>query len=380
MVEPVHSRGGPLTGVRVVDFGVGGVGPFGATLLGWLGADVVKVEAPNEFILTVRPTAGGISTTYLALNQGKRSVALDLKNARDHELARALVEQADVVVENFRPGALDRLGFGFSDVASVNPRIVYCSATGFGSRGPLANEICTDPHMQAFSGFAQLNADESGVPRRVRYYGFVDLVTSCVIAEAICAGLLARRRSGGPIRIETSMLQAVSEAQQSAVEGPRLVPDDVFQAADGYVAITCLDSSQRDRLVELLGLPRSFASPNPTTVARPEADATRFRASIEQILTSRPAAAWVHLLEQAGIPCVRVLHDEDVLTRKDFWTGGVLRELPLRHAAPLVAGGPPWFLGLHVRAPMAPLPGGDTESLRQEGKIWVSGEHPSRAT
>jgi crotonobetainyl-CoA:carnitine CoA-transferase CaiB-like acyl-CoA transferase len=157
------------SGSERVDLGVGGVGPFGATLLGWLGADVVKVEAPNEFILTVRPTVASVSTTYLALNQGKRSVTLDLKKEDDVALARGLLTGADVVVENFRPGALDRLGFGFGDVSALNPGVVYCSVTGFGPSGPLAGEICTDPHMQAFSGFAWLNADpEEGLPRRVR--------------------------------------------------------------------------------------------------------------------------------------------------------------------------------------------------------------------
>ncbi len=151
----------PLADVRVVDFGVGGVGPFAATLLAWLGADVVKVEAPNEFILDVRPTVGGLSTTYLAINQGKRSVRLDLKDEADRELARGLVADADVVIENFRPGALSRVGFGFDELSSLNPRLVYCSVTGFGGVGPLSGEPCTDPHMQAFSGFAMANADEA---------------------------------------------------------------------------------------------------------------------------------------------------------------------------------------------------------------------------
>ncbi len=218
---PARPAGGdgrrPLGGVRVVDLGVGGVGPFAATLLGWLGADVVKIEAPNEFIMSVRPTVAGVSSTYFAINQGKRSVRLDLKQQGELQIARRLIAGADVVLENFRPGALDRLGLGFSDVLAFNPAIVYCSATGFGWDGPLSGEPCTDPHMQAFSGFAWANAD-SGVPRRVRYYGFVDLVTSCVIAEAVCAALVGRMRTGGATRIETSMLHAVVAAQTAVSE------------------------------------------------------------------------------------------------------------------------------------------------------------------
>ena len=141
---------------------------------------------------------------------------LDLKNDDDRELARGLVADADVVLENFRPGALDRIGFGFEELSELNPRLVYCSVTGFGSAGPLASEPCTDPHMQAFSGFAAENAGETGFPRRVRYYGFVDLVTSTVAAEAVCAALLARASVGGPVRVETSMLEAVVHVLQAS--------------------------------------------------------------------------------------------------------------------------------------------------------------------
>ena len=252
----VGSSGGgdperPLAGTRVVDFGVGGVGPFSATLLGWLGADVVKVEAPNEFILAVRPTVAGLSSTYLSLNQGKRSVTLDLKQEPDRELAFALVDGADVVIENFRPGALARIGFGFDDLATRNPALVYCSATGFGWAGPLRDEPCTDPHMQAFSGFAAGNAGSDGLPRRMRYYAFVDLVTSAVIAEAVCNGLLVRATEGGPVHIETSMLHAAMEAQ-AAVREETDSPDGVFATADGHIALTCRSDDEWRDLVDLL--------------------------------------------------------------------------------------------------------------------------------
>ncbi len=211
----------PLAGLRVVDFGVGGVGPFSATLLAWLGADVIKVEAPNEFILSVRPTFHGLSTTYLAINQGKRSLRLDLRHGPDHALAQRLVSTADVVMENFRPGALARRGLGFDDVRALNPSVVYCSVTGFGSTGPLSGEPCTDPHMQAFSGFAARNADRSdGVPRRVRYYAIVDLLTSCVVAEAACAGLLSRDAGGEAVHVETSMLEVMADVLGGAAIAP----------------------------------------------------------------------------------------------------------------------------------------------------------------
>ncbi len=254
-VDPQAGR--PLAGVRVVDFGVGGVGPFTATLLAWLGADVVKVEAPNEFIhaASVGPMANGVSTTYMAINQGKRSIRLDLKQADDLALARALVADADVVVENFRPGALDRLGLGFDAVRELNPSVVYTSVNGFGAVGPLSGEPCTDPHMQAFSGFAARNADpRDGVPRRLRYYALVDLLTSCAVAEATCAGLLERRREGGAVRVETSMLQAVSDAL-GGTSAPDPVPNVILGTADGHAAVTCVDDESWRNLVGVAGSP-----------------------------------------------------------------------------------------------------------------------------
>jgi crotonobetainyl-CoA:carnitine CoA-transferase CaiB-like acyl-CoA transferase len=361
----------PLAGVRVVDFGVGGVGPFSATLLAWLGADVVKVEAPNEFILAVRPTVDGMSSTYLALNQGKRSVSLDLKSSEDLALARELVAGADVLVENFRPGALDRLGLGFDAVGETNPGLVYCSATGFGWTGPMAAEPCTDPHMQAFSGFAALNADEAtGRPRRIRYYGFVDLVTSCVIAEAVVAGLIARRREGGPVRIETSMLHAATEIQWTATEGGRPAPDGIYATAAGHVALTCRDDAEFARLADVLGRPAGLTGPELGTAVARHARRAEVDEALTAALAAAPAAAWAHALGRAGIPCVRVAEDEDVLVRRDLWDAGVLRELRRADGPPLVASGPPWAQA-NGSPPVAPTPGADTAALRaRRGGFW----------
>ncbi len=339
----------PLADVRVVDFGVGGVGPFAATLLAWLGADVVKVEAPNEFILDVRPTVGGLSTTYLALNQGKRSVRLDLKNEADRELARGLVADADVVIENFRPGALSRVGFGFDELSSLNPRLVYCSVTGFGGVGPLSGEPCTDPHMQAFSGFAMANADEEGLPRRIRYYGFVDLVTSTVAAEAVCAALLARRAVGGPVRVETSMLEAVTDVLRTSAKLPRHELDGLVRARDGEVAVTCRSADDVAALRDALGLDRAGTLE-----------------TLEQRLAALPVAEVVRLLGERGVAAAAVSRDEDVLTREEYRHAGLIRDLPVPHADPLAAGGPPWLGCGQLSPPAAPLPGADTAALRAD--------------
>ena len=360
----------PLAGVRVVDLGVGGVGPFTATLLAWLGADVVKVEAPNEFILDVRPTVEGLSTTYVALNQGKRSVRLDLKDESERKLALQLVSGADIVIENFRPGALSRVGFGFEELSELNPRVVYCSITGFGPIGPLAGEPCTDPHMQAFSGFAMANADENGLPRRLRYYGFVDLVTSTVAAEAVCAALLARASVGGPVRVETSMLEAVTSVLRTVPATPR-EPDGLFRTRDGHLALTCRSDGEWTALVDVLGLDSLGLDETLAAATGRERDRARIREALEHALGTRSAAEWAALLGERGVPAIVPCSDEDVLADAEYRDAGLLRELPLPHAEPLVAAGPPWRMGDTRRAPAAPAPGADTDDLRAHpGRFW----------
>ena len=200
--------------------------------------------------------------------------------------------------------------------------------------------------MQAFSGFAAASADVEGVPRRIRYYGFVDLVTSCVLAEAACAGLLTRRRDGGAIRAQTSMLHAVCEVLVRSRAARPASLDGLFATLDGHVAITCRDGEELARLSALLG-----------------ADA-RNAGSVAQVLATRPAAEWARKLGRAGIPCARALHDDDAMVRRDLWDAGILRLLPVagRDEA-LVAGGPPWTLGTTPPLPIAPLPGGNTEAV-----------------
>jgi crotonobetainyl-CoA:carnitine CoA-transferase CaiB-like acyl-CoA transferase len=356
----------PLADVRVVDFGVGGVGPFAATLLAWLGADVVKVEAPNEFILDVRPTVGGLSTTYLALNQGKRSVRLDLKDAADRELARGLVADADVVIENFRPGALARIGFGFDELTAFNPRLIHCSVTGFGGVGPLAGEPCTDPHMQAFSGFAMANADEAGLPRRIRYYGFVDLVTSTVAAEAVCAALLTRAVVGGPVRVETSMLEAVTDVLRTSAQLPRHELDGLFRARDGDVAVTCRSADELAALNDVLGL-------------EPRLDRKSALDALERRLAALPAAEVVRLLGARDVAAAAVARDEDVLTSDEYRHARLVRTLPVPHGDPLTAGGPPWLGSGGVPSPSAPLPGADTAALRADPPAFWRKRYAPRA-
>jgi crotonobetainyl-CoA:carnitine CoA-transferase CaiB-like acyl-CoA transferase len=363
----------PLSGIRVVDFGVGGVGPFAAALLASLGADVVKVEAPNEFIHAVRPDADGLASTYSALNVGKRSVELNLKDDNDAEQARSMVARADVVLENFRPGAMDRLGFGYRALFEVNPRLVYLSASGFGSAGPLANLQCTDPHIQAFGGWALSNASSDGSPRRTRYYALLDLVSSMTIVESILAALLRRAQTDQGSHVEVSMLEAVVALHtsrwagldsDSAWSSERLfAPDGLFDTTDATIAVSVEHDGQWEALKDALGHPEALRVDRWTTNAGRVADERAIAEALAPLLARQSAQGWLLALSRRGVPVARVTRDDDVVLRRDLWERDYLRPLQRRDRPPLRGGGPPWDLQPPAPMASAPSPGADNATF-----------------
>jgi crotonobetainyl-CoA:carnitine CoA-transferase CaiB-like acyl-CoA transferase len=364
------SRDAPLAGLRVVDFGVGGVGPFAGSMLATLGADVVKIEAPNEFIHAVRPTADGLSTTYSALNVGKRSRELNLKDPEGAAEARAMVARADVVLENFRPGAMARLGFGYAELAAANPRLVYLSASGFGSIGPLASLPCTDPHIQAFGGWALANAGSDRSPRRSRFYAMLDLVTSTVIVEALLAALVRRRVDGSGAHVEVSMLEAVIGLHVSRWAGLKdatddwmcerlYAPDGLFATADGFIGLSVETDGEWAALVDAVGRPDALSRPEWLTNAGRLADEDALQAALAPVFARRSSQGWLVTLASTGVAVARVAGDDDAVLRRDLWDLDYLRPLLREELAPLHGGGPPWLYDPPLPILPAPMPGSD---------------------
>jgi CoA:oxalate CoA-transferase len=343
----------PLKGIRVLDFGVGGVAPFAGTLLAQLGAEVVRVEPPADFIHAVRPYLDGWSTTFLCLNAGKVSVRLDLKSEDGAATARDLAARADVLLENFRPGVLSRLGFGYEAVARENRDVVYCSASGFGSAGPLSTLLCTDPHIQAFAGWAVSNGGTSGVPRRTRYYALLDLVTALIIVEAVLGALVRRHHVGEGSHVEVSMLEAVVHAHLSrwvGVEhgetwtGERLfAPDGIYATSDGWLALSVPDDESWDRLLDRLGRPALLERAEWRTNGERLRHEEELNTALDQLLSRRAGAGWLSALADTGIPAARLGHDDDVVLRRDLWRLDLLREMKTASSGrTLRVGGPPW--------------------------------------
>ena len=197
---------GPLAGVRVADFSAVFSGPICAAMLGDQGADVIKVEAfSGDMMRRGLPQSNGLGSAFTTMNRNKRSLCLDLQKPEGKEIATRLIQHSDVVVENFRPGVMDRLGLGYEQFKSAQPKLVYASINGVGAHGPYANRRVYDAVIQAISGFASLKGD--GVPEMVNSL-ICDKVTSITAAEAIVAALFQAERSGQGQRVEISMLDA----------------------------------------------------------------------------------------------------------------------------------------------------------------------------
>jgi formyl-CoA transferase len=384
MSRGVVRRTLPLSGVRVVNFGIGGVAPFAGSLLAQLGAMVVKVEAPNEFIMYTLPPWRGLTTTYAALNANCRSVKLNLKDEADRSLAWRLVETADVMLENFRSGAIDRMGFGFAAVAARNPRIVFCSSSGFGREGEMAGLPCTDPHIQAFSGFAALNGSSEGGGERVRYYGMIDLYTGQRVCEAVLAGLVARRRGTGPQYIEMTMLGASTAMLLTRLAGylcggpppdartRHTAPDGVYPTADRPVALTVEDDAQFGALCRAIEREDLSSDSRFASSAARLANMAELDAELRQTLASAPSDWWLVVLRRAGVPCARAHLDHEAAAHVDMWNRGNLREIAVMGAGKLRAAAPPWdFEGIEPVPGRAPKPGEDTDLLRQDpDRFW----------
>ena len=209
---PESWEGGPLSGIRVIDLSAVVSGPFGTSILADQGADVIVVEQAGspDIVRSAGPlaeSAQGVSAFFAAMNRNKRSIALDLKAERGKMLLKGLVAVADVVVQNFRPGALERLGMGWDVLSEINPQLIMCSVSGFGTDGPYSHRPAFDPIVQAVAGYPMVQADDDGVPHLMATI-VCDKVTSLNVAQSVCAALVGRAHGAGGQHIELAMVDA----------------------------------------------------------------------------------------------------------------------------------------------------------------------------
>jgi crotonobetainyl-CoA:carnitine CoA-transferase CaiB-like acyl-CoA transferase len=301
----------PFAGLKVVDLSQGVAGPYCGMLLAQHGADVIKVEPTGEgdWSRTLGMRYGGHTAYSIPANFGKRSIALDLKSEAGKEILWRLIEGADVLLEGYRPGVLDRLGFGYDAVSEREPRILYLSVSGFGQTGPLSGRPAMDPVLQAFSGLMIDNKGEDGIPHRVPFVA-IDMSTALYAFQALSAALYARRDEPRGKRVEVSLLQTASAIQvirmmMVYLEGDqirRAMPSGVFKTADGWLQFLVLRNDSWVKFCSVV-----LGTPELATDTRFASDDARMRNEAELMGIVRPAVAqkptayWAERLCEADI-------------------------------------------------------------------------------
>jgi crotonobetainyl-CoA:carnitine CoA-transferase CaiB-like acyl-CoA transferase len=331
----------PLDGIVVADLTQNVAGPFCTQTLGDMGADVVKVERPgcgDDARAWGPPFWGRESAVFVALNRNKKSLALDLKREGGIEILRRLVGRADVFVQSLRAGVIDELGLDFTGATRLNPRLVYCSITAFGSDGPLAGLPGYDPLMQAYAGLMSVNGHPGQEPARVGT-SIVDMGTGMWAALGIVAALRERDRTGRPVEVTTALFETAltwvsyhaagffgdGEVPQPQGSGTAMIaPYQAFPTADGYAMIAAGSDALFRRLVDTLGLPELGADPrfvdNPARVRNRDELVRSISARTERL----KSADLLERLRAAGVPAAPILSVDRVLEEPQTAASGML--------------------------------------------------------
>jgi crotonobetainyl-CoA:carnitine CoA-transferase CaiB-like acyl-CoA transferase len=341
---------GPLDGYRIVDLSTMISGPLATMWLGDQGADVIKVETPGsgDLVRHLGATHRGFSATFATANRNKRSIALDLKTDAGRELLWRLIDSADVFVQNFRPGAIERMGFGPEVLRARNPRLVTVAICGFGEQGPYAHKRVYDPLIQALSGLATIQGDRGrGRPRMVRLI-VPDKVTALTAAQAITAALLARERTGTGQHVRLSMLDAMvalawpeGMAGQTFVgeesDAPRaaLAQDLVFETADGYMTAGAVSDAEWQGLATALEHPEWLDDERFRTPASRVAYAKERLEQTADVLRTRPTADWLEKLDAHQVPCAPILPLSEVIAHPQIAANELVVESEHPHAGRL---------------------------------------------
>jgi crotonobetainyl-CoA:carnitine CoA-transferase CaiB-like acyl-CoA transferase len=390
-----------LENIKVVDLTRTLAGPFCTMMLGDMGADVIKIEEPElgDETRSWTPFWNGESTNFLSFNRNKRSLSLNLKEKEGLDIVLALAANADVMIESFRAGALDRMGLGYEAVCQINPRIVYCSISGYGRTGPLAEKPGYDLIIQGHGGLMSLTGEPDGPPLRVGF-SLVDLFAGMMAYGSILTALYFRQLTGKGQWVEASLLDGQVATMSYHATGyfgtgvvphrmgsghPSLVPYQTFPASDGYFILGCANEGLWRRFCTAIQRTDLLEDPRFKTNTDRVAHRAECVEALSNIFGARPMADWVELISKAGVPCgpinrvSDVVNDPQVLAREmvvdlphpkvpDLRTPGS----PLKLAeSPPTYRRPPPLLGEHNQEVLAELGYNQAQiaDLRQRGVI-----------
>lgn len=390
----------PLHGIRVLDLSHALAGPYCTLLLADAGAEIYKLE-PRPLGDMGRgwgpPFAGSESSFFLGLNRGKYGISLDLKHPAGLDLCRRLAAQVDVLIENFRPGTMDRLGLGYETLRSLNPRLIYCSISGYGQDGPARDEAAMDLIIQASSGLLSITGTESGESTRCGY-GVSDITAGMFAVIGILTALHARHQTGAGQYVDISMFDGMISAMSSnyasflgdhnvpgtmGTRYPTVVPYGVYETQDRPIAIAVGSEKLWKAFRQTLGLP---ANPEFESNALRIKNRIMLDAVLNEAFRPHPAAHWIETLRLSGIPCSLVLNFQEVASHPQSLHRGMFPALDHPTAGIHQVTGPPVkpaaapqtpapLLGQHTRHVLACLLNLDQQTLdalEAENAIFTS--------
>ena len=332
---------GPLDSVRIIDLTSMVSGPLATMILADQGADVIKIENPRggDYTRAVSNRRGGFSASFLNNNRNKRSVALNLKDPRGIEILKRLAGEADVLVQNFRPGVVERMGIGEEAIRAAAPGIIYVSISGFGERGPYAAKPVYDPLVQALSGLTTIQAgSDAQRPRLVRTI-LPDKLTGFAGAQAITAALIARQRTGKGQHVRLSMLDSVVSFLWSSDMGSQTFVGDefpqeeaqsfidlIYETADGYISVAVQSDREWAGLCAALERPAWLEDERFKSPALRHANIDARLNLTQEVLRTRGSAEWLERLESADVPCAPVLRRNEVVAHPQIAANEILSE------------------------------------------------------
>ena len=387
-------KNGPLDGVRVLDLTRVLAGPYCTMFLGDLGAEVVKVEQPGIGDDTRGwgpPFTGGESAYFLCVNRNKKSVTIDLKFADGAALVRRLAANADVLIENFLPGTMERFGLGEQDLRAANPKLIYASLTGFGADGPMCDIPGYDLIVQAWGGLMSITGMPDGDPTKVGV-AIIDLVAGLMLGKSITAALFAREKLGVGQRIDTSLLEAevatlINAGSNYLLSGkvpgrwgnahPTIVPYQSFQTADSYLVIGVASEGIWRRFCQAIGKIELADDPRFAKNANRVENRVALIAILTEMFRSGDNETWLRLLNQAEVPCAPIqtidqvfaapqVRHRDMLVEVEHPTVGTVRMagIPVKFSVtPASVRLPPPLLGQHTEEVLKSWLGTDDKTI-----------------
>ena len=379
----------PFTGVKILDFTRVLAGPYGSYQLALLGADVIKVESREGDDMRFGNRANdwekrGLAAPWVAVNAGKRSITLDLKKPKALEVIKRLVGKADVVMENFRPGVMDKLGIGYETLKAINPRLIYCAVSGFGQVGPQRATAAFDGMIQAMSGLMSITGFEANGPTRVGFAG-ADVMSGATAAFGVASALYQRTHTGKGQLVDVAMIDAVMgylaqqftehlmtgrvHGQAENLSVTRKPTGNLFKTKDGWMVLAVMTDPQFQRLMKVLGRAEALADLRfvdwPTRIENNLA----LHAIVEEAMKQETAATWVARFAKNDVPAGQVLSIPETVQLDLFQHRTVLQTVETEHG-PIKVVGSGFRLehgGGSVERPPATLGEHTDEVLREAG-------------